>query len=91
MQVLEYHMPYPWPLNNPDVALQDALDIALDYLEFTGQAYPFSETERLCAHTILNAWLAGTTHRIRLANDAICVIEKRLAPLTKRKFPQAAC
>jgi hypothetical protein len=46
-------MPYPWPLDNPDVALQDALDIAMDYLEFTGQAYPFSETERLCAQTIM--------------------------------------
>lgn len=67
-------MPYPWPLNNPDVAVQDALDTALDYLEFTGQAYPFSETERLCAHTIVNAWLAGTRHRIRLAYDAICII-----------------
>ena len=34
-------MPYPWPLEKPDVALQEALDIALDYLEFTGQAYPW--------------------------------------------------
>lgn len=84
-------MPYPWPLDNPDVALQDALDIALDYLEFTGQAYPFSETERLCAHTIMSAWRAGTTHRIRLANDAICVIEKRQAAWIQCKFPQAAC
>jgi hypothetical protein len=84
-------MPYPWPLEKPDVALQDALDIALDHLEFTGQAYPFLETERLCAPTIMSAWRAETTPRIRLANDAICVIEKRQATLMQRKFPQAAC
>ena len=48
-------MPSPWPLADPDVVLQEALDIALDYLEFTGQAFPFSETPRICAHTILLA------------------------------------
>jgi hypothetical protein len=45
----------PWPIADPDVVLQEALDIALDYLEFTGQAFPFSEPQRICAHTIMLA------------------------------------
>jgi hypothetical protein len=64
-------MPYPWPVTDADVVLDHALDIALDYLEFTGQAFPFSETQRICAIAILNSWRAGATHRIKLANDAI--------------------
>jgi hypothetical protein len=65
----------PWPIADPDVVLQEALDIALDYLEFTGQAFPFSETQRICAHTILLAWRAGAKHRIKLANYATNAIE----------------
>jgi hypothetical protein len=67
---------YPWPISDTDVTLQDALDIAMNYLEFTGQAYPFSETQRVCADTILRSWRKGTKHRIRLANDAIMAIER---------------
>jgi hypothetical protein len=71
-------MLHPWPLVDVDAVLQEALDIALDYLEFTGQAFPYSETQRICALAILTAWRAGTKHRIRLANYAINVIEKKL-------------
>jgi hypothetical protein len=71
------HMPYRWPIENADVKLQEALDIALDYLEFTRQAYPFSEVEQACAYVILSAWGAGVRHRIRLANYAIVAIEQR--------------
>ena len=83
-------MPYLWPLANPDLVLDDALDIALDYLEFTGQAFPFSETQRLCAHIILQSWHSGTRHRIRLANDAINAIEKRQATIvqTQSLYPR---
>jgi hypothetical protein len=60
--------------------MQIALDVALDYLERTGQAFPFSETQRICALLILKSWRAGTRHRIRLANDAIKAIEKQEKP-----------
>jgi hypothetical protein len=71
------HMPYPWPIEHLDPKLQEALDIALDYLEFTRQGYPFSEVEKACAWAILSAWKAGVRHRIRLANCAIVTIEQR--------------
>jgi hypothetical protein len=72
-------MPYPWPVADEDTRLQEALDIALDYLEITRQAYPFSEVEKLCASVILEAWKSGVRHRIRLANYAIVTIEKARA------------
>jgi len=71
------NMQYPWPIASADMRLQEALDIALDYLEFTRQAYPFSEVERACAYVILSAWKGGVRHRIRLANYAIVAIEQR--------------
>jgi hypothetical protein len=66
-------MPYPWPVTDP--ILQEALDIALDYLESTGQAMPFIQTQWICANAILAAWNNGERHRIRLANCAIAAIE----------------
>jgi hypothetical protein len=69
-------MPYPWPIE-ADYEMQVALDIACEYLERAGQAFPFSETQRICALTIVNSWRAGTKQRIRLANDAIVAIEKK--------------
>jgi hypothetical protein len=70
-------MAYPWPIEDADVTLQEALDIAMDYLEFTAQAFPFFQTERVCTHVILSSWRAGVKHRIKLANDAIVAIEKK--------------
>ena len=73
-------MPYPWPLAEADVVLEEALDIAMYYLEFTDKAFPFSETQRICANAILQGWRRGTRHRIRLANDAINAVENGRAP-----------
>ena len=73
-------MSYPWPLAETDLVLEEALDIALDYLERTGQAFPFSETQRQCAHVILDRWRAGVKPRIKLANYAIVAIEQGHAP-----------
>jgi hypothetical protein len=90
MTVIERPMPYPWPIEQADVTLQEALDIALDYLEFTRQAYPFSEVERTCADVVLEAWRAGVRHRIKLANYAIVAIEKKkAAPGLPSFYPRA--
>ena len=73
-------MAYPWPLTDP--VLQESLDIALDYLEFTGQATPFIPTQWLCANAILTGWSNGERRRVALANFAIEVIEK--GPFTRK-------
>lgn len=70
-------MQYPWPIAETHTVLQEALDIALDYLEFTGQAFHYAQTEKLCAQIILNAWREGTSHRIKLADCAIVAIERK--------------
>jgi hypothetical protein len=69
-------MPYPWPIADADSRLGEALDIALDYLEYSGQAFPYSETQRTCAHVIMEKWRAGVRHPIRLANYAIVAVEQ---------------
>jgi hypothetical protein len=79
-------MPYPWPTANNPRVLQEALDIALDYLEFTGQSFPMVEKQRTCANVILAAWKSGVTHRIKLANCAIVAIEKGLRPVAVSSF-----
>jgi hypothetical protein len=73
-------MLYPWPVRDATVTLDEALEIALDYLGFTELPFHYSETQRICADAILNSWRRGTRHRIRLANDAIKVIEKGQTP-----------
>jgi hypothetical protein len=68
-------MSYLFPI--PQVpALEDALDIAMDYLERTGQAFPLSQTERFCGQVIFEEWATGRRHRVWLANRAIGAVEQ---------------
>ena len=80
---------YKWPIEMCDVRLQEALDIALDYLEFTEQAFPYSTTEYICAYVIMAAWQAGARHRIRLANCAILAIENHKPVIAETFYPRA--
>ena len=61
---------YPWPIGDFDNAMDEALDIAMDYLERTGQAVKFKEVQRAAAMAIVAAWKAGVRHRIKLAHAA---------------------
>jgi hypothetical protein len=69
-------MPYPWPLAEAKPVLDQALQIAMGYLEGSGRAYPCSESQRRAANAILAAWQSGVRHRIRLANCGIAAIEQ---------------
>jgi len=69
-------MKYRWPLPHPDPVLDEAVDIALDYLEATGQAKIGDDTQYLVASAVLTAWLGGARHRIRLANEGIVALQK---------------
>jgi hypothetical protein len=44
---------YPWPIGDFDNAMDEALDIAMDYLERTGQAVKFTEVQRAAAMAIV--------------------------------------
>jgi hypothetical protein len=81
-------MSYPWPFEQPDPVLQRALEIAVNYLDSTKQAYPFSVTEIACGRVILDEWLTGKRrHPLWLANKAIVAIESKqpmLGPVAVR-------
>jgi hypothetical protein len=66
-------MSYSWPVTDPE--LQEALDIALNYLKGSGQAEPFEQTERICGDAILAAWNEGERRQIQLVNHAIVATE----------------
>ena len=70
-------MTYQWPVLVSDSVVQEAFDIALDYLERTGQAYPYSETQHICAEIIFREWNEGRRHRVWLANKAIVAVESK--------------
>jgi hypothetical protein len=72
---------YPWPYGDFDNVMDDALDIAMDYLIRTDQAVNFGEVKTLAASAIANAWRAGVRSRIRLTNMAIRAVEERRAQL----------
>ena len=73
---------YPWPVGDFDYAMDEALDIAMDYLERTEQAVKFFEVQRVAAMAIVAAWKMGVRHRVRLANIAIKVVERKTEPFS---------
>ena len=72
-------MKYHWPLHHPNPVLDEAVDIALDYLEATGRAKIGDDTQYLVGSTVLTAWLGGARHKIRLANDGIVAVQRAQA------------
>jgi hypothetical protein len=70
---------YPWPLGEFDNVMDVALEIALDYLDRTGQAAMFGEAQTTAATAIAAAWKMGVRHRIKLANIGIKAVEQQRA------------
>jgi hypothetical protein len=70
---------YPWPVGNFDYVMDEALDIAMNYLMLTDQAVNFSVVQTAAAKAIVAAWQAGVRHKIRLANCAIRTVESSTA------------
>jgi hypothetical protein len=67
---------YPWPFGEFDFVMEVALQIAMNYLERTGQAVLFKQTQSTAAMAIALAWKAGVRHRLKLANIAINAVER---------------
>jgi hypothetical protein len=62
-----------------------ALDIAMNYLERTGQAEKFVEIQRVAAMAIVGAWKGGMRNRVRLANVAIEAVEQKYTQQLEEK------
>jgi hypothetical protein len=63
---------YPWPV---DCVMDEALEIAMNYLSRTGQAVNFMAVQNAAAKAIIAAWQGGVRHKIKLANCAIRAVE----------------
>jgi hypothetical protein len=59
--------------------MDEALDIAMDYLERTEQALKFIEVQHVAAMAMVAAWKMGVRHRVRLANIAV---ERKTEPFS---------
>ena len=67
---------YPWPVGNFDYVMDEALNIAMNYLMQTDKAVNFRVVETVVAKAIIAAWQSGARHKIRLANCAIRAVER---------------
>jgi hypothetical protein len=76
VKISERHM-YPWPIGEFDNVMDVALEIAMNYLDRTGQITKFNEAQSEAAMAIAAAWKVGVRHRIRLAHIAIKAVESR--------------
>jgi hypothetical protein len=68
---------YPATIVNFGHSIDLALDIAMGYLERTGQATAYWETRATVTSAILTAWKGGVRHHIRLANIGIKAVEQK--------------
>jgi hypothetical protein len=66
---------YPWPVGNFDYVMDEALDIAMNYLSRADQAFNFRLVQTVAGKAIIAAWQSGARHKIRLANCAIRAVE----------------
>jgi hypothetical protein len=73
-------MRYPWPLSDADRRLDEALRIAMQYLELKGLADDYYALQKYVALQIVNEWHRGIRHPLRLANAAIATTEALLKP-----------
>jgi hypothetical protein len=67
---------YPWPV---DYVMNEALEIAMNYLSRTGQTDNFMAVQNAAAEAIMAAWQGGVRHKIRLADYAIRAVETSAA------------
>ena len=74
---------YPWPTGDFDNVMDVALDIAMNYLDLTGQAVMYEEVRSTAAMAIAAAWKVGVRHRIKLAHVAIKAVERKQEPFLK--------
>jgi phosphopantetheinyl transferase (holo-ACP synthase) len=74
---------YSWPV---DSVMDEALEIAMNYLSRTGQTVNFMAIQNAAAEAIIAAWQGGARHKIRLANCAIRAVESS-APEPAQNVP----
>ena len=72
---------YPWPFGEFDNVMDDALNIAMDYLVRSDHAVNFRKSQASAANAIAIAWRSGVRNRLRLTNLAIRAVEREHSQL----------
>jgi hypothetical protein len=70
-------MSFPWPvIDDDELFLNDALDIAMRYFELPQDEGEFASMERFAGEAIMANWRSGVRDKIALANKAIAEVEE---------------
>lgn len=69
-------MPSRWPYSDDDPRLDQALRIAIDYLEGKGFGGNHPTVRKYLAMMIVKEWEKGARHPLRLSNAAISAVEE---------------
>ncbi len=76
----------PFPDADSDAVMYEALDIAMAYLEKTGQAGDPEAVQAMAASVILSSYGRGERNKLRLANNAIIALETVPLPAEVREL-----
>jgi hypothetical protein len=68
-------MPHQWPYSDDDARLDQALRLAMDYLELKGFRGDHPIVQKYLTMLIVKEWEKGARHPLRLSNAAISAVE----------------
>lgn len=70
-------MSFPWPVTDDELALNDALDIAMRYFDLPHDEEQYADVECFAGEAIMAEWRRGVRNKVVLANKAIAEVEQR--------------
>ena len=79
-------MSFPWPVTDDELALNDALDIAMRYFDLPHDEEQYAGVESFAGEAIMAEWRRGVRNKVVLANKAIAEVEQR-HPLAHKLRP----
>jgi hypothetical protein len=69
-------MSFPWPVNDGEAILDEALNIALRYFNLPHDEAEYADVESRVGQTIMEDWRRGVRDKRILANKAIAELEE---------------
>ena len=79
-------MSFPWPVTDDELALDNALNIAMRYFDLPQDGEQYADVESFAAEAIMAEWRQGARNEIVLANKAIAEVEEH-HPLRRKLSP----
>ena len=79
-------MSFPWPVTDDELALNNALDIAMRYFDLPHDEEQYAGVKSFAGEAIMAEWRRGVRNKVVLANKAIAEVEEH-HPLGKKLSP----